>query len=83
VQAYVGAKCVGFYFDVQHRLFNVRAEIWQGILMGSTVLWINAESTTVTRVVDSNRVLARALFLEAKRAASNRRDSQIAIHAND
>ncbi|CAK9204177.1 unnamed protein product [Sphagnum jensenii] len=82
-QAYVGAKCVGFYFDVQHRLFNVRAEIWQGILMGSTVLWINAESTTVTRVVDSNRVLARALFLEAKRAASNRRDSQIAIHAND
>lgn len=78
VQAYVGAKCVGFYFDDTHKLFNVRVEIWQGILMGTTVLWINAQSSMLTRVVDSNRVLGRALFLDSKRTAEER----VAIRTN-
>ncbi|CAM6042906.1 unnamed protein product [Sphagnum compactum] len=80
-QAYVGAKCVGFSFDTLHRLFNVRLEIWQSILMGTTVLWINAESSMLTRVVDSNRVLSRAHFLNAKHTAQDLEGSRIIIGA--
>jgi len=79
-QAYVGAKCVGFYFDDKHRLFNVRAEIWQGILMGTTVIWINAESSMLTRVVDANRVLGRALFLDSIRSRSE--NARVTVHTN-
>jgi hypothetical protein len=77
----VGAKCVGFSFDTLHRLFNMRLEIWQSILMGTTVLWINAESSMLTRVVESNRVLSRALFLNAKRTAQDLEGSRIIIGA--
>lgn len=80
MQAYVGAKCVGFYFDDKHRLFNVRAEIWQGILMGTTVIWINAESSMLTRVVDANRVLGRALFLDSIRSRSE--NARVTVHTN-
>jgi hypothetical protein len=83
LQAYVGAKCVGFYFDkTVVKLFHVRLEIWQSILMGATVLWINAESSMLTRVVDSNRVLSRALFLNAKRTAQDLEGSRISIGSN-
>jgi len=77
----VGAKCVGFSFDTLHRLFDVRLEIWQSILMGTTVVWINAESSMLTRVVESNRVLSRALFLNAKRTAQDLEGSRIIIGA--
>jgi ABC-type multidrug transport system fused ATPase/permease subunit len=84
LQAYVGAKCVGFYFDkTVVKLFHVRLEIWQSILMGATVLWINAESSMLTRVVDSNRVLSRALFLNAKRTAQDLEGSRISIGSNN
>ncbi|CAK9235108.1 unnamed protein product [Sphagnum troendelagicum] len=83
-QAYVGAKCVGFYFNkTVEKLFHVRLEIWQSILMGATVLWINAESSMLTRIVDSNRVLSRALFLNAKRTAQDLEGSRISIGSNN
>lgn len=82
MQAYVGGKCVSFYFDDKHKLFNVRVEIWQSILMGTTVLWINAESSLLTRVVDANRVLGRALFLNSKRNRSSSQDSRVAVVTN-
>jgi hypothetical protein len=84
LQAYVGAKCVGFYFNkTVEKLFHVRLEIWQSILMGATVLWINAESSMLTRIVDSNRVLSRALFLNAKRTAQDLEGSRISIGSNN
>jgi hypothetical protein len=84
LQAYVGAKCVGFYFNkTVEKLFHVRLEIWQSILMGATVLWINAESSMLTRIVDSNRVLSRALFLNAKHTAQDLEGSRISIGSNN
>lgn len=82
MQAFVGAKCVCFYFDTTHVLFNVRVEVWQGILMGTTVVWINAESSLLTKVVDSNRVLERALFLNSKRGRPASQDSHVAVVTN-
>lgn len=82
MQGYVGAKCVCFFFDTTHVLFNVRVEVWQGILMGTTVIWINAESSLLTRVVDSNRVLGRALFLNSKRVRPGSQDSRVAVVTN-
>jgi hypothetical protein len=70
---------VSFYFDDEHNLFNVRVEIWQSILMGTTVLWINAESSLLTRVVDCNRVLGRALYLNSKRNRSSSQDSRVSV----
>ena len=70
---------MSFYFDEKHKLFNVRVEIWQSIMMGTTVLWINAESSLLTRVVDSNRVLARAIFLNSKRNRSSSQDSRVVV----
>jgi len=49
--------------------------------MGTTVVWINAESSMLTRVVESNRVLSRALFLNAKRTAQDLEGSRIIIGA--
>jgi hypothetical protein len=64
------------------KLFHVRLEIWQSILMGATVLWINAESSMLTHIVDSNRVLSRALFLNAKHTAQDLEGSRISIGSN-
>lgn len=73
---------MSYYFDDKHKLFNVRVEIWQSILMGTTVLWINAESSLLTRVVDSNRVMGRALFLNSKRNRPSSQDSRVAVVSN-
>lgn len=80
-QAYVGAKCVCFYFDEKHTMFNVRAEVLQGVLMGTTVVWINAESSLLTRVVDANRVMGRALYLNSRRRLDSQ-DPRIAVVTN-
>ncbi|XP_024363403.1 ABC transporter B family member 25 isoform X2 [Physcomitrium patens] len=81
-QAYVGAKCVSFYFDVEHSLFNVRVEVLQSVLMSTTVVWINAESSLLSRVVDANRVLARAMFLNSKRSRPDSHDSRVSVITN-
>lgn len=82
MQAYVGAKCVSFYFDVEHSLFNVRVEVLQSVLMSTTVVWINAESSLLSRVVDANRVLARAMFLNSKRSRPDSHDSRVSVITN-
>ncbi|KAL2623801.1 hypothetical protein R1flu_008046 [Riccia fluitans] len=66
-QAFVGAKCVGFYFDSTHKMWGVRGEVWQGVLMGSQVAWILAESCYVHLVVDARRILSRALCITKRR----------------
>ncbi|BFI16174.1 protein MpABC65 [Marchantia polymorpha subsp. ruderalis] len=66
-QAYVGAKCVGFYFDTTHRLWGVKGEVWQSVLMGTQVAWILCESRYVHLVVDARRILSRALYLRNRR----------------
>ncbi|GJP71877.1 hypothetical protein CLOP_g2672 [Closterium sp. NIES-67] len=58
-QVYVGAKCVNFAFP---------NELLQGWLMGSAILWINAESTLLGNLSESSGVLGRALALREKKA---------------
>ncbi|KAL2630546.1 hypothetical protein R1flu_015232 [Riccia fluitans] len=66
-QAFVGAKCIGFYFDTTHQMWGVRVEVWQGVLMGSQVAWILAESRYVHLVVDARRILSRAVYITKRR----------------
>ncbi|KAL3686419.1 hypothetical protein R1sor_008993 [Riccia sorocarpa] len=66
-QAFVGAKCVGFYFDTTHEMWGVRGEVWQGVLIGSQVPWILAESRYVHLMVDARRILSRALYINRRR----------------
>lgn len=66
-QAFVGAKCICFYFDTKHQFFGIRGEVWQGVAMGSQVAWILFESRLAHLVVDSSRILSRALYLDARR----------------
>jgi hypothetical protein len=47
--------------------------------MGTTVVWINAESSLLTRVVDSNRVLGRALFLNSKRVRPGSQETRLSV----
>ena len=68
MQVYSGAKCVSFDFS---------NELLQGTLMGSTVVWINAESTLMGYVAEAQGVLGRALALAEKAAAAS---AQAASH---
>ncbi|CAI7811358.1 unnamed protein product [Closterium sp. NIES-53] len=56
-QVYVGAKCVNFVFP---------SEFLQGWLMGSAIIWINAESTLLGNLSECSGVLGRALALKDK-----------------
>lgn len=56
----MGAKCVSFYFT---------REAAQGWLMGSAVIWINAESTALGSVAEASGVLGRAQATEEQRRA--------------
>ncbi|CAI5946616.1 unnamed protein product [Closterium sp. NIES-65] len=56
-QVYVGAKCVNFAFP---------SEFLQGWLMGSAIIWINAESTLLGNLSECSGVLGRALALKDK-----------------
>ncbi|CAM6128591.1 unnamed protein product [Calypogeia fissa] len=66
-QAFVGAKCISFYFDTTHQIFGIRGEVLQGVLMGSQVAWILFESRYAHQVVDSSRIFSRATYLDDRK----------------
>lgn len=62
-QVYVGAKCVSFDFS---------NEAVQGLLMGLGVLWINAESVTVSTLAEGSGVLGRAVAHAQRKQAAEK-----------
>lgn len=82
-QAFVGAKCLEFEYDELHRMVHVDVSLLQQIMMGLTVLCINLESSLVSRVVDANRVVSRALQLNALKQSLNEGVNPITRSGNE